>query len=100
MPTAWALLTGAAGNGSSSLAVLRWAELDIWSLTARERIAVSKVSTSKVEGDWKPYAMVGERVALARRAGAATKIHVVGLNRAFDVPGHIEPEAFSPDGSK
>ncbi len=77
------------------LAVLRDSQLSIWSLASHERSALSKV-----EGEWKPSAMVGERVALVRRTGKATKIHVAGLDRAFDVPGDIEPEAFSPDGSK
>ncbi len=81
--------------GRDRLALLRDSQLSIWRLGPRERVSVSKV-----EGEWKPSAMVGERVALVRRAGAATKIRVTGLDRDFDVPGDIEPEAFSPDGGK
>lgn len=87
------------------LATTHGGDLAVWRLSDGQRTAVADL-----DGAWTPRAVIRGSVALIQGdhgsaiyepvGRSTTKIMITGHERRFDLPGNLEPEAFSPDGSR
>lgn len=81
----------------SHLASVIEGRVHVWNLPS-----LREVTGYKLDGQWTPFAVLGTKVAMVRKKPdrSATTIYVTGTGGRFDLPGDVEPEAFSLDGSR